>query len=58
VLIDDPPLVPGWQEMDGNSVLVNGRPLNGLPLDPGKLRLVPDAAGPFANRRWLTLYDS
>jgi len=31
---DDPPLVPGWQEMDGNSVLVNGRPLNGLPLDP------------------------
>jgi hypothetical protein len=31
---DDPPLVPGWQEMDGNGVLVNGRPLNGLGLDP------------------------
>jgi hypothetical protein len=31
---EDPPLVPGWQEMDGDSVLVNGRPLNGLALDP------------------------
>ena len=31
---DNPPLVPGWQEMDGNSVLINGRPLNGLALDP------------------------
>lgn len=26
---DDPPLLPGWGDQDGNSVLVNGRPLNG-----------------------------
>ena len=30
----DPALVPSWQQMGGDSVLVNGRPLNGLPLDP------------------------
>lgn len=30
----DPPLVPSWQQMGGDSVLVNGRPLNGLGLDP------------------------
>lgn len=26
---DSPPLLPGWQEENGDSVLVNGRPLNG-----------------------------
>jgi hypothetical protein len=26
---NDPPLLPGWQQMGGNSVLVNGLPLNG-----------------------------
>jgi hypothetical protein len=25
----DPPLLPGWQEQRGNSVLLNGRPING-----------------------------
>jgi hypothetical protein len=35
---NDPALLPGWQEMGGDSVLINGRPLNGaleLQLDPG-----------------------
>jgi hypothetical protein len=31
---DDPPLVPGWNERDGNSVLINGRPVTALRLDP------------------------
>lgn len=26
---NDPPLLPGWQEKNGNSVLLNGRPING-----------------------------
>jgi hypothetical protein len=26
---NDPALLPGWQEMNGDSVLINGRPLNG-----------------------------
>jgi hypothetical protein len=33
-LFDNPPLVPGWQETNGDSVLINGRPLNGLPIEP------------------------
>ena len=35
---NSPALLPGWQEMGGDSVLINGRPLNGaleLELDPG-----------------------
>ena len=35
---DSPALLPGWQEMGGDSVLINGRPLNGalqLQPDPG-----------------------
>jgi hypothetical protein len=34
---NSPTLLPGWQEMGGDSVLINGRPLNGaleLELDP------------------------
>ncbi len=29
------PLLPGWAEADGNSVLVNGRPINGTTLTSG-----------------------
>jgi hypothetical protein len=35
---NSPALLPGWQEMGGDSVLINGRPLNGalqLQADPG-----------------------
>ncbi|HYL27028.1 MAG TPA: hypothetical protein VEW74_04280, partial [Candidatus Nitrosotalea sp.] len=35
---NNPALLPGWQEMNGDSVLINGRPLNGAlqTQDPGQ----------------------
>ncbi|MBV8531587.1 MAG: hypothetical protein JO104_09740 [Candidatus Eremiobacteraeota bacterium] len=37
---NNPALLPGWQEMNGDSVLINGRPLNGA------LQMGPDPGHP------------
>jgi hypothetical protein len=50
---NSPALLPGWQEMGGDSVLINGRPLNGaleLELDPGHTR-PPCGWPPSAGKR-------
>lgn len=47
---NSPPLYPGWQEMNGNSVLLNGRPINGQVEIGGPIQV--DMGGPVVKNEW------